>query len=130
MSIMNANNTQAMANVTASANGATTPVTFTNNAGFATAGQSLHNSIGVYIMQIDEPVLAAECVPVATPTSGTVPACAAAVTQSGTAVPTPGNPAQTYFPSLLTVSTYASGALADTVSFSCAVFRFPQTNAV
>jgi hypothetical protein len=102
----------AMANITASANGAGVQPTYAAAAGFNVASASnTHTAAGVYALVLDTPAAAAQCVVQCTNNSAT-DATFQVVHTSDT---------------VKTITTLAAGVASDTVSFTVVVLKYPNT---
>lgn len=102
---------QASAAVAASASGAGVVPTFTNNSGFITGGGT-HTAVGVYNLDLDQPLAAADAVIIATGRSALADVSVAVGHVSDTR-------------KQVTVGT--AGAASDAIAFDIAVFRRPAT---
>lgn len=100
---------QAMAAITASASGVGVIPTFANNFGF-NAATSVHTAAGVYGLDLDAPLAAADACIVATPRTAVADASCQVAHTSDTRK---------------TVTTNAAGVAVDTVGFDIVVFRRP-----
>lgn len=102
---------QASASVTASASGAGVVPTFANNNGF-NAATSTHTAVGVYNLDLDQPLAAADAWIVACPRGASADANVAVGHFSDTRKQ---------------VTTGLAGAASDAVSFDVVVLRRPQS---